>query len=200
MAFFFVPRPSGIKFILVKIVNEKKLQSDFKSAQRERAVDNQIYKYVCQAQKALYDLDSQKDITQPDNPFYWPKGAVKEKELSHDDPKEKQDLEELELLQKNPLISNQIIHKRVPGNNDISSVTAWSNVWVDFQAVTLGLKSLWTEIWNLFSDKDDSDFNEDDNYVQKDNTEEEEINYAQLLEGKDSRSCSATLLDLRTDA
>ena len=37
----------------------------------------------------------------------------------------------------------------------------------------------------LFSDKDDSDFNEDDNYVQKDNTEEEEINYAQLLEGKD---------------
>ena len=37
----------------------------------------------------------------------------------------------------------------------------------------------------LFSDKNDSDFNEDDNYVQKDNTEEEEINYAQLLEGKD---------------
>jgi len=108
----------------MKIVNEKKLQSDFKSAQRERAVDNQIYKYVCQAQKALYDLDSQKDITQPDNPLYWPKGAVKEKELSHDDPKEKQDLEELELLQKNPLISNQIIHKRVPGNNNISSVTA----------------------------------------------------------------------------
>ena len=35
--------------ILVKVVNEKKLQSDFKSAQRERAVDNQIYKYVCQA-------------------------------------------------------------------------------------------------------------------------------------------------------
>ena len=102
-----------IKFILVKVVNEKKLQSEFKSAQRERAVDNQIYKYVCQAQKALYDLDSQNDITQPDNPLYWPKGAVKD--LSQDDPKEKEDFEELELLKQNPLISNQIIHKRVPG-------------------------------------------------------------------------------------
>ena len=29
-----------------------------------------------------------------------------------------------------------------------------------------------------------SDFNEDDNYVQKDQSEEEEINYSQLLEGK----------------
>ena len=104
----------------MKIVNEKKLQSDFKIAQRERAVDNQIYKYVCQAQKALYDLDSQKNITQPDNPLYWPKGAVKsvpvaENDLSEDEPKE--NLEELELLQKNPLLSNQIIHKRVPGKN-----------------------------------------------------------------------------------
>ena len=107
----------------MKIVNEKKLQSDFKSAQRERAVDNQIYKYVCQAQKALYDLDSQNDITQPDNPLYWPKGAVKDEKLSQDEPKEKQDLEELELLQKNPLISNQIIHKRVPGKNFSKSVT-----------------------------------------------------------------------------
>ena len=104
----------------MKIVNEKKLQSDFKIAQRERAVDNQIYKYVCQAQKALYDLDSQKNITQPENPLYWPKGAVKsvpvaENELSLDEPKE--NLEELGLLQKNPLLSNQIIHKRVPGKN-----------------------------------------------------------------------------------
>ena len=70
---------------------------------------------LCQAQKALYDLDSQNDITQPDNPLYWPKGAVKD--LSQDEPKEKDDLDELELLQKNPLISNQIIHKRVPGKN-----------------------------------------------------------------------------------
>jgi len=123
----------------MKVVNEKKLQSDFKSAQRERAVDNQIYKYVCQAQKALYDLDSQNDITQPDNPLYWPKGAVKD--LSQDDPKEKEDFEELELLKQNPLISNQIIHKRVP------------------------------------------DFNEDDNYVQKNlESDEEEINYSILLE------------------
>ena len=50
-------------------------------------------------QKALYDLDSQNDITQPDNPLYWPKGAVKD--LSQDEPKEKGDLDELELLQKN---------------------------------------------------------------------------------------------------
>ena len=60
-------------------------------------------------------MDSQNDITQPDNPLYWPKGAVKD--LSQDEPKEKDDLDELELLQKNPLISNQIIHKRVPGKN-----------------------------------------------------------------------------------
>ena len=78
-------------------------------------------KLVDQAQKALYDLDSQKDITQPDNPLHWPKGAVKDidPKLSHDEPKEKKDLEELELLQKNPLISNQIIHKRVPGKNSL---------------------------------------------------------------------------------
>ena len=75
---------------------------------------------LCEAQKALYDLDSQNDITQPDNPLYWPKGAVKD--LSQDEPKEKDDLDELELLQKNPLISNQIIHKRVPGKNLCSRV------------------------------------------------------------------------------
>ena len=65
-------------------------------------------------------MDSQNDITQPDNPLYWPKGAVKD--LSQDEPKEKDDLDELELLQKNPLISNQIIHKRVPGKNLCSRV------------------------------------------------------------------------------
>jgi len=86
-------------------------------------------------------LDSQNNITEPQNPRHWPKGAVKQNEPDEvNEEKEKEDLEELELLRKNPMISKQIIQKRVP------------------------------------------DFNEEDNLIHKNDIDDEEIDYSELLE------------------
>lgn len=94
-----------------KVENERKMASDFKLAQRDRAIDSRIYKFVCQARKALLDLDSQNGVLVPEKTSYWPPGAVKVDNTA--EPGETSS-EELEMLKLNPLRSAEIIRKRVP--------------------------------------------------------------------------------------
>ena len=61
--------------------NEKSLTKNYKQNARIKAYQARIYKFVAQSQKALYDLDSQNDITEPDNPHHWPKFTRKPKEV-----------------------------------------------------------------------------------------------------------------------
>ena len=61
--------------------NEKSLTRNYKQNARIKAYQARNYKFVAQSQKALYDLDSNNDVTEPDNPHHWPKFTRKPKEV-----------------------------------------------------------------------------------------------------------------------
>lgn len=101
--------------------NEKSLTRNYKQNARIKAYQARNYKFVAQSQKALYDLDSNNDVTEPDNPHHWPKFTRKPKEVEKTED-ETSDINQKLALMADPLNSSSILEKRVLGNDQIENV------------------------------------------------------------------------------
>jgi len=97
--------------------NQKTLTKSYKQNARQRAYQQRVFKFVAQSQKALYELDSQNNITEADNPLHWPKFArAPEKEEEEEAEKAVDDsettIDQKLALMADPLNSQFILEKR----------------------------------------------------------------------------------------
>jgi len=96
---------------IVRKISVAKITRDFKSNIKTKAEESRNYKYVCQAQKALYDLDSQHGIEKPTDSKHWPKGAIVSNE-NKTKSNENENVSDLQQLIENPFLSSHILQPR----------------------------------------------------------------------------------------